>query len=523
MPSSSETTAAVVNAACARTLAGVPDLQVDLTGHDGFDTRGMADAIACHSRFRLPDTARQMCPDGPAGRLFMALDEARAETLGARWLPGIAHNLTRRPGDLSNAETRLRTWAWATNRGTPSSDCPPATRAALLGLSLCLDHPQDYARLARDLSLALVEAVVTDRSGKPTAPDPSPPSAYNHDASADQVKEDSEGKPQIAESAEDGNPGVAPPPLPEALAHDYRIYTTRHDRVVQAHELADPQLLADLRARLDGELQPYRQMVARLAHQLQRLILARQRRHWALDQEEGQLDSSRLARLVADPGRAHIFRVEEEGPFRQTAVTLLLDNSGSMRGHPITVAALTADILTRSLELCGIKVEVLGYTTAAWEGGAPAQEWAHAGQPVDPGRLNAVRHIVYKGMDTPWRRARRSLGLMLKDDLLKENIDGEALSWACQRLLHRPEARRLMIVISDGAPMDKSTLAANPRAYLEQHLHRVVAWMGKNTDIELHAIGIGHQVARYYPDSVSLRNVDELGTVLFKRLGAWLA
>ncbi|CAK0769211.1 cobaltochelatase CobT [Gammaproteobacteria bacterium] len=235
-----------------------------------------------------------------------------------------------------------------------------------------------------------------------------------------------------------------------------------------------------------------------------------------------KLDPSRLASFVANPCNIQVFRMEEDGPFRQTVVTLLLDNSGSMRGHPITVAALTADILARALERCGIKVEVLGYTTTDWKGGAPAREWEHAGRPPNPGRLNALRHIVYKGMDVPWRRARRSLGLMLKDGLLKENIDGEALWWACQRLVGRPEPRRILIVISDGAPMDKVTLAANPRDYLDRHLHQVVDWIEKNTNLELHAIGIGHQVARYYRNSVSLRNVDELGTVLVERFKAWL-
>jgi len=259
-----------------------------------------------------------------------------------------------------------------------------------------------------------------------------------------------------------------------------------------------------------------------MAHQLQRLLLARQCRYWSQDHDDGHLDPSRLAPLIAAPTRAQVFRIEEESSFPRTCVTLLLDNSGSMRGHPITVAALTADILARALERCGIPVEILGYTTANWQDNAAAKAWEQEGHVADPGRLNALRHIIYKAMDTPWRRARRDLGLLLQDGLLKENIDGEAVAWAAQRLLRRPETRRLLIVVSDGAPMDKATHAANPRGYLDRHLHEVIAWLEKNTDIELRAIGIGHQVGRYYRHAIQLRNVDELGTVLVQRLGDWL-
>lgn len=527
MPSSTDDGRQALNAACARTLAGQPDLAL---GQVDAKLRGDADAAACHARYRLPEPARRHRAEGQGGGLFDALDQARAEALGARWLPGIAGNLAQRPGPTQNPRQRLRAWAYAAFRGQPAPDCPDDVFDALSRLARHLDDPVEFGRRARALGLVL-GAHFPDPVGQAEG-QPAPEAGASAQADSDLSGPDGEaageeehpdGAPQAANQGEDSLPGVAPPPLPEALTRDYQVYDPSYDRVVQAHDLADAAELDRLRSRLDGELLPYRRLVARLAHQLQRLLLARQRRHWSLDQEEGLLDASRLARLIADPSRAEIFRVEEDGPFRQTCVTLLLDNSGSMRGHPITVAALTADILARALERCGIKVEILGYTTAEWDGGAPARQWAQAGRPADPGRLNSARHIVYKAMDTPWRRARRGLGLMLKDDLLKENIDGEALWWACQRLLVRPEPRRLLIVVSDGAPMDKATLAANPRGYLDQHLHQVVAWVEKNTDIELRAIGIGHQVGRYYRNSLSLRTVDELGTVLLERLGAWLA
>lgn len=522
-PSSTEDGRQALNAACARTLAGQPDLSL---GQADAKLRGGADAAACHVRYRLPEPARRRRAEGQGGGLFDALDQARAEALGARWLPGIAGNLAQRPGPMPNPRQRLRAWAYAAFRGQPAPDCPDDVYDALSRLARHLDDPVEYGRRAGALCLVLAAhfPAWTDASDAgPSSPTEADLSGQDGDTVGEEEHPD--GTPQAADQGEDQDdslPGVAPPPLPEALSQDYRVYDPGSDRVVQAHDLADAAELDRLRVRLDSELLPYRRLVSRLAQQLQRLLLARQRRHWSLDQEEGLLDASRLARLVADGNRAEIFRVEEEGAFRQTCVTLLLDNSGSMRGHPITVAALTADILARALERCGIKVEVLGYTTSDWDGGVPARHWDQAGSPPGPGRLNSVRHIVYKAMDTPWRRARRGLGLMLDDALLKENIDGEALWWACQRLAGRPEPRRLLIVISDGAPMDKATLTANPRGYLDQHLHQVIAWVEKNTDIELRAIGIGHQVGRYYRNSLSLRNVDELGTVLLERLGVWL-
>lgn len=522
-PASTEARQQALNAACARTLAEQPDLM--LVGNES-TLRGSADAAACHVRYRLPEMARQYRPKALAGNLFDALEEARAEAEGARWLPGIASNLALRPAASANPRDRLRAWAYSVFLGQ-STSCPENIANALALLARHIDNPIEYGNQASALALALGTNFPASSSLDPAEPAPkSVPETDDgfsgENSQTEGNEEDSDGEPQVAEPTRDSIPGTAPPPLPEVLMRDYHIYDSSHDRVVHARDLVDAAELNRLRLRLDGELLPYRGLVTRLAHRLQRLLLARQRRNWSLDQEEGLLDASRLARLVADPNRTEIFRIEEDGVFPQTCVTLLFDNSGSMRGHPITVAALSADILARALERCGIKVEILGFTTTDWEGGTPARRWAHSGSPPSPGRLNSLRHIVYKSMDTPWRRARLSLGLMLKEDLLKENIDGEALWWACQRLTGRVEARRLLIVVSDGAPMDKATLTANPRSYLDQHLQQVISWVEKNTDIQLRAIGIGHQIGRYYRNSISLRKVDDLGSILADRLGAWL-
>lgn len=519
MPTTTELDPRPANAACARTLADRADIDVALDSVPTDQMRGVADAIACHVRYDLADKAGRHRPSGAAGAWFDLFVETRSEALGAAWLPGIAANLSayRVIGE------QTRSWAYAAFQGHVANSCPEQLWQAFANLAALQGDPEAFAIASRRISLELAEVgepAVRLASEETAIPSGDAQETGDNGESAD------EGQPQSStteESSEDGLPGTQPPPLPDALCRDYRVWTDRYDRVVQARQLAPVAELDRLRARLDTELLPYRQLVARMAHQMQRLILARQRRHWSLDQDDGQLDASRLARLIAAPGRAQIFRVEEESLFPKTCITLLLDNSGSMRGHPITVAALTADILARALERCGIPVEVLGYTTSDWLDNPAAQAWGRSGRPSSPGRLNALRHIVYKAMDTPWRRARRDMGLLLQDGLLKENIDGEALAWAAQRLMRRPETRRLLIVVSDGAPMDKATHSANPRGYLDRHLHEVIAWLEKRTDIELRAIGIGHQVGRYYRHAIQLRNVDELGTVLMKRLGKWLS
>jgi cobaltochelatase CobT len=298
----------------------------------------------------------------------------------------------------------------------------------------------------------------------------------------------------------------------------YKVYTAAFDEIVSAEELCDPDELGRLRTYLDQQLQAYQGVVARLANRLQRRLLAKQNRAWEFDLEEGILDVARLSRVVTDPLHPLSFKMEQDMAFRDTVVTLLLDNSGSMRGRPITVAAMCADILARTLERCAVKVEILGFTTRAWKGGASREQWLAAGKPPNPGRLNDLRHIIYKTADAPWRRARKNLGLMMREGLLKENIDGEALLWAHERLLGRQEQRRILMVISDGAPVDDSTLSVNPGNYLERHLRQVIANIESRSPVQLIAIGIGHDVTRYYSRAVTIVDAEQLGGAMTEKL-----
>jgi cobaltochelatase CobT len=298
----------------------------------------------------------------------------------------------------------------------------------------------------------------------------------------------------------------------------YRAFTAAFDEIVEADKLCDPQELARLRMHLDQQLAHLQGAVTRLANRLQRKLMAKQTRAWDFDVDEGMLDTARLSRVVVNPVYPLSYKVERETEFRDTVVTLLIDNSGSMRGRPITVAAMSADILARTLERCGVKVEILGFTTRAWKGGSAREKWLAEGKPANPGRLNDLRHIVYKGADAPWRRARKSLGLMLREGILKENIDGEALLWAHTRLIQRSEQRRILMVISDGAPVDDSTLSVNPGNYLERHLRDVIRWIEAHSPVELVAIGIGHDVTRYYSRAVTIVDAEQLGGTMMEKL-----
>jgi cobaltochelatase CobT len=300
----------------------------------------------------------------------------------------------------------------------------------------------------------------------------------------------------------------------------YQAYTTSHDQIRDAAALCDPEELTRLRFQLDQQLSHLQGVVSRLANRLQRRLMAKQTRSWDFDLEEGILDAARLARIVANPTLSLSYKQEKDTDFRDTVVSLLIDNSGSMRGRPITVAAMSADILARTLERCGVKVEILGFTTSQWKGGKAREQWIADGKPENPGRLNDLRHIIYKAADAPWRRVRRNLGLMLKEGILKENIDGEALLWAHNRLIGRPEQRRILMVISDGAPVDDSTLSVNPGSYLERHLREVIEYIETRSPIDLLAIGIGHDVTRYYRRAVTIMDAEELGGTVLKQLTA---
>jgi cobaltochelatase CobT len=299
---------------------------------------------------------------------------------------------------------------------------------------------------------------------------------------------------------------------------DYRVYTTRFDEIVEAKELCDEEELGRLRAYLDQQMGSLSNVVTRLANRLQRRLLAQQARSWDFDQEEGMLDAARLARVVVNPRHALSFKIERDTEFRDTVVSLVIDNSGSMRGRPIAIAAICGDILARTLERCGVQTEILGFTTRGWKGGQSREAWLADGRPPNPGRLNDLRHIVYKRADEPYRHARRHLGLMMREGLLKENIDGEALLWAHNRLIARPEERRILMVISDGAPVDDSTASANGGSYLERHLRQVIEWIEKRSTVELIAIGIGHDVTRYYERAVTIMDADQLAGAMVEQL-----
>jgi len=299
---------------------------------------------------------------------------------------------------------------------------------------------------------------------------------------------------------------------------DYKAFTTAHDEVIAATELCDADELVRLRGFLDQQMASLQGAVTKLANRLQRRLMAQQSRSWEFDQEEGMLDAARLARIVIDPTHSLSYKIERDTEFRDTVVTLLLDNSGSMRGRPISIAAISADIMARTLERCGVKTEILGFTTRAWKGGQSREEWLAAGRSPLPGRLNDLRHIIYKKADEPWRRARTSLGLMMREGLLKENIDGEALLWAHSRLVNRPEERRILMVISDGAPVDDSTLSVNSGVYLERHLRQVIEWIETRSPVQLVAIGIGHDVTRYYKRAVTIMDAEQLGGTMVEQL-----
>ena len=331
--------------------------------------------------------------------------------------------------------------------------------------------------------------------------------------------------PKASGESDDGenpteNDAIGEPEATDHLFTTYRAFTTEFDEIVFASDLCRADELARLRLLLDRRVGEMQTLVVRLANRLQRRLMAQQTRHWEFDLEEGLLDAARLARVIVSPAHALSYKREKPMDFRDTVVSLLLDNSGSMRGRPVTLAAMSADILARTLERCGVKVEILGFTTRAWKGGQARDAWVKAGKPAFPGRLNDLRHIIYKSADQPWRHARKNLGLMLREGLLKENIDGEALLWACNRLTIRPEQRKILMVISDGAPVDDSTLSVNPGNYLEQHLCSVIEWIEKHTDIELTAIGIGHDVTRTYSRAVTISDMEQLAPVMTEQLAS---
>ncbi len=540
--------------------------------------RGVADAMALNLRYHDAGMHQRRRPAGPEARtLFDTVEQVRVQTLGMRRFHGVAHNLgalldhactargyasapTDDPALMAEAMSLLIRERLTGTKAPPSGAAlADAWRAhfnehcgpRLAGLTENLTDQASFAdvlsQMIRSLGLiddndpSLDEENRDDESEgddqEPTTDDTTSEGAEGASESAAASVSEAEGD-AVGEHLEEasgeefmaGEGGLSPAgptarrnrrgDLPELEGPVYRPYTTEHDEVVEAHTLCDPEELTRLRALLDQQLANMESVVARLANRLQRRLLAKQTRAWEFDLEEGLLDSGRLSRVVVDPLHPLSFKREKETDFRDTAVSLLIDNSGSMRGRPISVAAMSADILARTLERCGVKVEILGFTTRAWKGGLCRERWVTEGRAKNPGRLNDLRHIIFKGADQPWRRARRNLGLMLREGLLKENIDGEALLWAHARLMARAEQRRILMVISDGAPVDDATLSANPGNYLERHLRQVIDWIENQSPVELTAIGIGHDVTRYYRRAVTLIDAEELGGTVMKNLEA---
>ncbi len=544
------------------------------------EARGFADGFAL--RLKHHDTAlhqRGAPQEAMARAVFDAVEGARVEALGSRGYRGITDNLAHaldvklRADPITRARTReevpLSTALGLMVREALTGEQSPATaapglalvrewieeRADLSNLALALDDQRAFQSLAMKLleDLELVEGDQvpedTDEGGNEDEGTDSEQQdegeegesqdgegqAQSEQRGEQRESEDSEGEGQEqgeesyddldGEPGDDGEEGIQPvrpnrPPTDWSPQFDYKAWTTQFDEVIAATELCDQDELARLRGYLDQQLVPLQAVVSRLANRLQRRLMAQQNRSWDFDQEEGLLDAARLARVVINPMQSLSYKMEKDTEFKDTVVTLLIDNSGSMRGRPISIAAISADILARTLERCGVKTEILGFTTRAWKGGQSRETWLAAGRPPQPGRLNDVRHIVYKQADEPWRRARNSLGLMMREGLLKENIDGEALLWAHNRLIGRPEERRILMVISDGAPVDDSTLSVNSGSYLERHLRQVIDWIERKSPVELIAIGIGHDVTRYYSRAVTIMDAEQLGGTIIEQLAA---
>ena len=556
----------------------------DPSGPESATLRGQADRLALRLANHDDAVNARMRPsDTTAAEVFDAVEQARIEAVGSEFLAGVRDNLgaallTRleKTGALRVAEAErvpvseavaLLVRERLTGRPAPDGaramlDLVRANLEARAGgqidaLTAAAGDQEAFALKMRDVLRAL-DLDPGDGKGEDASedsgddqPDPQDPQADDDqdeedeedggegaqsmegDADDQSSEDEREARPEGAPADPDGDASEDGPELQEGeqpnrqqtaddgrAANAYRVFTTAYDEVVDAADLCDPMELDRLRALLDSQLTILSSVVSRLANRLQRRLLAQQNRSWVFDLEEGMLDTARLTRIVTDPTAPLSFKAESESPFRDTVVTLLLDNSGSMRGRPIMVAAVCADILARTLERCGVKVEILGFTTRAWKGGQAREAWISAGKPANPGRLNDLRHIIYKAADAPWRRARRNLGLMMREGLLKENIDGEALLWAHQRLIGRPEARRILMVISDGAPVDDSTQSVNAGNYLEAHLRQVIEDIETRSAVQLVAVGIGHDVTRYYRRAVTLLDAEELAGALTDELAS---
>ena len=564
--------------ALAANRARLPEIPKKPTSSDIAITRGLGDSMALRRACHDAAVHSRLAPEGKQARaVFDAVEQARVEAIGARAMTGVGDNLA---SMLEDRFLKANLGGVTERADAPLEDAialmvrerltgRPIPRSGERVVSLWRDWIQDkagedleelegalqdqnaFARVVRDMlvSMEMADELGDDQQSEDAQDDDDQPEGEESseeggedDSGGEQSQsEDSEssgeeqeaGEMEAADATSDDmsdddtdseTPGESRRPEPSLTNlppdFDYKIFTTQFDETVGAEDLCDEEELDRLRAFLDKQLANLSGVVGRLANRLQRRLMAQQNRSWDFDLEEGYLDPARLVRVVIDPMQPLSFKQERDTKFRDTVVTLVLDNSGSMRGRPITVAATCADILARTLERCGVSVEILGFTTKAWKGGQAREKWLKDGKPPTPGRLNDLRHIIYKSADAPWRRARRNLGLMMREGLLKENIDGEALLWAHNRLIARPEQRKILMMISDGAPVDDSTLSVNPGNYLERHLRAVIDLIETRSPVELLAIGIGHDVTRYYRRAVTIVDAEELAGAMTEQLAS---
>jgi cobaltochelatase CobT len=558
--------------------ARLPEPARRLNPQEAAIVRGHADALALRLACHDPATHRKLLPGGQQARaVFEAVEQARVEAIGARRMDGVAKNLSAMLDDkfhrgkfddiTDRADAPLEEALAMMVRERLTGAAPPRAARKLVdlwrpvieskagrnldNLDALIEDQRRFGDAVHDLLDSLDmgedreqrepdessddasdsdrdesgeggEAAESDESEEARAEEADASSEDSEQAAADAMEAMADDQGDEGEMGESESPSESWRPHPgagfEPRMPEYRAFTTKFDEEIAAEDLCEPEELDRLRGYLDKQLSHLQGAVSRLANRLQRRLMAQQNRSWEFDLDEGMLDPARLARVVVDPMHPLTFKREKDTNFRDTVVTLLLDNSGSMRGRPITVAATCADILARTLERCGVKVEILGFTTRAWKGGQSREAWLSAGKPQAPGRLNDLRHIIYKSADAPWRRARKNLGLMMREGLLKENIDGEALRWAYRRLLARSEQRRILMMISDGAPVDDSTLSINAGNYLERHLRYVIDEIENRSPVELLAIGIGHDVTRYYRRAVTIVDAEELGGAMTEKL-----
>ncbi len=559
----------------------LPELSKRPTAHELAVTRGLGDSMALRLACHDQKVHAAMAPQGADARaIFDAVEQARVESIGSLRMPGVASNIqsmntekyakanfstiSRQEDAPIGEAVAMLVREKLTGQKAPESAgkvldlwrpfIEDKVGADLDNLSTVIEDQQAFSRVIRHMLSAMDMAEdmgddqeqsedeqstdeeqprsgeqdqesAEEEAGQESAP------AEESEASQEQLDDGEMDGAEISEEemSDEGDDDSETPGEMRRPATpfddfnekvDYKIFTQEFDEEITAEELCDEAELERLRAFLDKQLAHLQGAVGRLANRLQRRLMAQQNRSWDFDLEEGYLDPARLTRLIIDPMQPLSFKKEKDTKFRDTVVTLVIDNSGSMRGRPITVAASCADILARTLERCGVKVEILGFTTKAWKGGQSREKWLAGGKPPAPGRLNDLRHIIYKSADAPWRRSRRNLGLMMREGLLKENIDGEALMWAHNRLIGRREQRKILMMISDGAPVDDSTLSVNPGNYLERHLRAVIEQIETRSPVELLAIGIGHDVTRYYRRAVTIVDADELAGAMTEQLAS---